>query len=396
MWSQVLSWPLWLWLTAGGLVAVLALVFIGELLVLAGLVVLVLGIIALFHPLRLVGVRLEGRLRATAFIVGGVALTLIGTGLVTAGSQELEPASTVAGGSAAEDSSTTSLSPVTTTTAPISTTIPHGDPVTSPPVVSGILPEGREVLVERVIDGDTIVVSGGERVRLIGIDTPETDQDECYAGEATQFVLGLVPPGTEVVLVADVEQTDRFGRTLAYLYRAEDGLFVNAEIVAQGYAQTLTIPPNVVHAEQFRKLAAQARDAELGLWSACLDRGEISDSTAMPVGDTDVTIVAINFDAPGNDNENKNGEWVRIGNLGDTDVDLGGWRLEDEGPNHVYRFPSGFVLSAGSEVVVYTGCGSDSAVELYWCKAGSAVWNNSGDVAWLYDSSGVLIDSRSG
>ena len=75
--------------------------------------------------------------------------------------------------------------------------------------------------------------------------------------------------GRQVRLVLDVEPRDRFGRLLAYVYRAGDGLFVNATLVRGGYARTLTIPPNVRYAARFAALARQARRSRRGLWSAC-------------------------------------------------------------------------------------------------------------------------------
>lgn len=132
-----------------------------------------------------------------------------------------------------------------------------------------------EARVVRVVDGDTLVVTGGVRVRLIGIDTPESVDPrrpvECFGKEAAAALERLVPPGTPVRLAYDVERTDRYGRTLAYLSRASDGLFVNAALVEGGYAQPATYPPNVAHAEEFAALARQARQAGAGLWSACPD-----------------------------------------------------------------------------------------------------------------------------
>jgi micrococcal nuclease len=75
--------------------------------------------------------------------------------------------------------------------------------------------------------------------------------------------------GEAVRLRFDAERRDRYGRLLAYVYRARDGLFVNAELVRRGYAVTLTIPPNVAHATEFARLASSARRAGRGLWSAC-------------------------------------------------------------------------------------------------------------------------------
>jgi micrococcal nuclease len=126
--------------------------------------------------------------------------------------------------------------------------------------------------VERVVDGDTIVLAGGERVRYIGVDTPESVKPntpvQCYAKAASRFNERLVE-GQGVRLRYDAERQDRYGRTLAYVYRARDGLFVNAELIRRGYATTLTIPPNVAHAGDFRGLASDARRHGRGLWSSC-------------------------------------------------------------------------------------------------------------------------------
>ena len=72
-----------------------------------------------------------------------------------------------------------------------------------------------------------------------------------------------------------------------------------------------------------------------------------------------VSISAINFDAPGNDHQNLNGEWVRITNYGSTSVIMSGWTMSDNGNKHIYRFPQSFGLNPGASVTIYTGCGSN-------------------------------------
>jgi micrococcal nuclease len=128
----------------------------------------------------------------------------------------------------------------------------------------------------RVVDGDTIVVllaGHNERVRLIGIDTPESVKPntpvQCFALEASARTKALLPPGSAVKLVRDVELRDRYGRLLAYVYRASDNLFVNLSLARDGYASAYTYPPNVAHAGDFVAAAAEARDAGRGLWSRC-------------------------------------------------------------------------------------------------------------------------------
>jgi micrococcal nuclease len=132
-----------------------------------------------------------------------------------------------------------------------------------------------EAAVVRVVDGDTIAVRLGgrdERVRYIGVDTPESVKPgtpvQCFAHAAAAENARLVA-GERVRLVRDVEARDRFGRLLAYVYRVRDGRFVNAELVRRGYARPLTIPPNVRFADRLAGLARAARAAGRGLWSAC-------------------------------------------------------------------------------------------------------------------------------
>jgi micrococcal nuclease len=135
--------------------------------------------------------------------------------------------------------------------------------------------EERTGRVVRVSDGDTIRVAVGgreERVRYIGIDAPESVTPgapvECFGRAAARANARLVA-GRRVRLVTDAEERDRFGRLLAYVYRADDGRFVNAALVRAGFAVPLTVPPNVRHAERFRALATEAREQGRGLWSAC-------------------------------------------------------------------------------------------------------------------------------
>ena len=139
--------------------------------------------------------------------------------------------------------------------------------------------DGMAGRVARVVDGDTIRVqlaSGEEAVRYIGIDTPESVKPgapvECFAERASAFNERLVS-GEHVRLVRDVEERDRYGRLLAYVYRVRDGLFVNAELVRRGYATVATFPPNVAHEGELRRLANRARVSGRGLWAECEGAG---------------------------------------------------------------------------------------------------------------------------
>jgi micrococcal nuclease len=139
----------------------------------------------------------------------------------------------------------------------------------------------KDILVKRVVDGDTLVLQNNQRVRLIGIDTPEVHQSNKLYRDAQrskkdiQTIIGLgkrsfeftrqLVEGKRVRLEFDVEKYDRYGRLLCYVY-LKDGTFVNAKIVEQGYASLLTIPPNVKYVDLFRRLYQEARENNRGLW----------------------------------------------------------------------------------------------------------------------------------
>ena len=148
------------------------------------------------------------------------------------------------------------------------------------------MPFGRSydysnIVVTRAVDGDTLLLENGERVRLIGIDTPELHQSakllrdsertkedaggiQKLGQRAHEFTKKLVE-GKPVSLEFDVEKYDKYNRLLAYAY-LKDGTFINAEIVKQGYASLMTIPPNVKYAQFFNELYKEARESQRGLW----------------------------------------------------------------------------------------------------------------------------------
>ena len=121
--------------------------------------------------------------------------------------------------------------------------------------------------VTRVTDGDTLRLTGLGATRLIGVDTPEVHGGaECYGREASAFAERHVPPGTRVSYELGVDPRDPYDRALAYVW-LPDGRFLNLMLVEQGYAQVLTVPPNVDHARRFVAAQRRARGAERGLWS---------------------------------------------------------------------------------------------------------------------------------
>ena len=131
-------------------------------------------------------------------------------------------------------------------------------------------------VITKVVDGDTLHVKLGnvtEEIRLIGVDTPETVHPrkpvECFGPEASAHTKTLLPRGTRVFLVRDIESRDKYGRLLAYVYRASDSLFVNHELLHGGWARPYPYPPNTTLETTFAEAAFLAQSQQLGLWGQC-------------------------------------------------------------------------------------------------------------------------------
>jgi micrococcal nuclease len=125
-------------------------------------------------------------------------------------------------------------------------------------------PEQASCLVGRVADGDTFRCVDGRRVRLIGIDSPESQQQP-YGDRAREALLALLPAGLAVRLESDVAPTDRYGRVLAYVWVGPT--LVNEAMVRDGWAVLYTVPPNVKYAERLTRAQNEARTLGTGLWS---------------------------------------------------------------------------------------------------------------------------------
>ncbi len=128
--------------------------------------------------------------------------------------------------------------------------------------------------VTKVVDGDTFWVDNGTekglKIRFIGVDAPESrkvyKKPVGYYGKEAKIYLTDLLRDKKVKLVSDVDPLDQYGRTLSYVY-LEDGTFVNAELIKNGYAVIMTVSPNVQFADYFAKLQVEARDNKKGLWN---------------------------------------------------------------------------------------------------------------------------------
>lgn len=149
-----------------------------------------------------------------------------------------------------------------------------------------VIGQGNKITskVIRVVDGDTIELESGQKVRYIGINTPETVHPtkpvECFGHEASAKNKELVE-GKNIELGKDVSETDKYGRLLRYVY--VDGIFVNDYLVREGFANSTSFPPDIKYQGQFLKAEAEARQKNRGLWNACSNSANQSQVSNDPI-----------------------------------------------------------------------------------------------------------------
>ncbi len=250
----------------------------------------------------------------------------------------------------------------------------------SPPQPPAVSPEAAAGLlaVQRVLDGDTVdLLIDGEtqRVRLKGINTPE--KGECMAAEATAALTGMVSGG---VLLTAQGRGDR-GRLLGYLTDSS-GRLIQEELVERGLALAYPYGKRDLHTDRLAAAQVRAEEGGRGQFAA-----EACGPAQLPKGR--VRITAMDADPEGDDLQAGGGESVTI--IGPAGLSLSGWTLKDTSASHRLRFGADAALGADGRLVVYTACGPSGPGRLYWCKKGSAVWNNSGDTAFLQDPRGNLV-----
>lgn len=294
--------------------------------------------------------------------------------------------------------------PATRTSAPTHTVSPH----TTTPNTNLSLPAGLtpgEVFA--IVDGDIVDVKVGDqvvRLRLIGIDTPETkDPNEpvqCFGPEATDRARELLT-GQAVLLEADPTQGeyDRYDRLLRYLWLA-DGRLYNHQMVVEGYAKEYTYDKPYKYQQLFRQAEQEAQTQLAGLWSPNTCNGNTSATTSvkappivvLPGGGTTGTTTIDDIQFAGGD------EHIVITNRSSSAQVMDGWSIQSYGgktcqpvPEQVYYFPAGYTLEEGANVRVHSGPQASNAPprDLFW--QADQVWNNNGDRADLRAPDGVVV-----
>jgi endonuclease YncB( thermonuclease family) len=225
----------------------------------------------------------------------------------------------------------------------------------------------------KIIDGDTIEIAtdnGPERVRLIGIDTPEKGQ---FLFDESKARLEELIGGKEILLETDETDRDKYNRLLRYIFLNRTEL-INTVLVREGLASVLIYPPDRKYEEELLKAEAEARNQNLGIW-------KIS-------GIDDVFCIGIfyfRYNAMGDDRENLNDEYIEFRNKCTYPVQLGGWTVEDVA-GHIYVFPE-FTAQSKEKFKLITGVGNDTMSDLYWNRT-KPIWNNAGDTMDMRNDKG--------
>ena len=228
-------------------------------------------------------------------------------------------------------------------------------------------PQNPNMTVTEVIDGDTFYLGNGDKVRMLGINTPESGRP--YAQEATDFLTNMIL-GKEVTLVNDSKNgdSDTYGRLLSHVY--VNDTFVNYEIIKAGYAFWYPYTSGTDFDTEYEEAQTSASNNAVGLWTE---------------SSYNLTIDYIEYDPEGDEAV---GEYLVLTNNENYNVSMIGWFLQDEAAQTAYEF--NFTISNNTSIRIYTGDGVDNSTTLYWGWY-QGIWNNSGDFAIIQDENGYMV-----
>ena len=229
--------------------------------------------------------------------------------------------------------------------------------------------QNYNMTVTEVIDGDTFYLGNGDKIRMLGINTPESGKP--YSQEATEFLTSMLM-GKEVTLVNDSknDDSDSYGRLLSHVY-INDTL-VNYEIIKVGLAFWYPYTSGTDMDEMYEEAQHYASNNTLGLWTE---------------SSYNLTIDYIEYDPEG---EEADGEYLVLTNQENYNISLVGWYLQDEAAQTAYEF--NFTIMNNTSIRIYTGLGTDNETTLFWGWH-QGIWNNSGDFAIIQDQNGYMVDN---
>ena len=256
--------------------------------------------------------------------------------------------------------------------------------------------------VVEAVDGDTLkFVEDGtstvEKIRLLGVNTPEVmgfnnshfDSNMCGGIDAWHQLQRILPSGTRVQLRAASHESSNRGRALRYVFAYDEatGQFdvdVQAEIARSGLAMWFALDAEAAMSYPYRTLIDDAQAAHAGIWDP---------SYCGPVEQPDAQLsVVVNWDAPGVDNENLNGEFVVVRNTGQTSVDVSGWLLRDSSLTSWYHVPDGTVIAPADYRIVHVGSGTPGSPDTHdlYIDSEEPLFPNTSESSFLGDGAYLL------
>ena len=241
-------------------------------------------------------------------------------------------------------------------------------------------PPPDEAVVIRVYDGDTVTIATGDPVRLRWVNTPELRPMEAFAEEARDLAASFVA-GKLVQLSYGDPQRDGYGRLIADV--VINGVSLEEKLLEAGFAHIMLIPPVEDGLEHLFEAQARAREAGLGIWGHERYQGALH-------------ITSFHANGRGNDRADPNSEYLRICNITDEPVSVGGYSITNI-RRQSYSWPD-LVIPAGHTVQVHSGKGehqTDPTAQLkIFLGSDSPLWNNTRDLATIFDGTGKQVDRR--
>lgn len=257
------------------------------------------------------------------------------------------------------------------------------------------------VSVVEVVDGDTVDIkfSNGsiDTVRLLGVDTPEkygennpeefqgiSDPDYLHEWgvKASEFTKKLLDKNVYLKYDEEAGKRGYYGRLLAYIYY-KNGTMHNQQLIKHGYARVYK-ESNFKHRQEFFKTEETSKNNYRGIWKKLKNQTKNQNLT--------IQITETQFNAPGNEYENLNKEWIQVTNLHNKTINLKNWKLKDEA-NNTYTFPN-ITIQPNQKIRIHTGKGTNNKTDLYW-NSTKPIWNNNGDTATLINTQNQIISKKS-